>query len=84
MLLNTYNHHYTAVHFVFGIFCLCLGLGQFLCGLFFILSLIAINFIASLQQTLLFFVHFLESLLLFLDENVDEESEKFLISERSV
>ena len=68
-------------------FCLCLGLGQFmsyLCGLFFILSLIAINFIASLQQALLFFEHFLESLLLFLDENVDEESEKFLISERSV
>ena len=57
---------------------------SYLCGLFFILSLIAINFIASLQQTLLFLVHFLESLLLFLDENVDEESQKFLISERSV
>ena len=35
----------------------------------------AINYITSLKQTHLFFVHFLECLLLFLVNNVDEESE---------
>ena len=53
----------------------CLGLGLFmwcLCDLFFIFSLIfiAINLITSLKQ-----MHFLEYILLFLDDNVDEESE---------
>ena len=45
--------------------------------LFFILSLIfiAINYVTSLKQTYLFFVHVLECLLLFLDDNVDEESD---------
>ena len=49
---------------------------SYLCDLFFIFSLIfiAINHITSLKQTLLFFFHFLEYFLLFLDENVDEES----------
>ena len=41
----------------------------------FILGFIVINHITSLKQTKLFFVHFLEYLLLFLDDNVDEESE---------
>ena len=52
-------------------FCLCLSLGMFmsyLCDLLFIFSLIftAINHITSSRQTHLFFVHFLEYLLLFL------------------
>ena len=38
-------------------------------------TFIFINHITSLKQTDLFFVHFLEYLLLFLDSNVDEESE---------
>ena len=45
--------------------------------LFFIFSLIfiAINHITSFRQTYLFFVHFLEYLLLFLGDDVDEKSE---------
>ena len=59
---------------------LTLDLGLFmsyLCDLFFISSLIFIpvNHILSLKETQLIFVHFLEYLLLFLDDNVDEESE---------
>ena len=59
---------------------LTLDLGLFmsyLCDLFFISSLIfiTINHILSLKETQLIFVHFLEYLLLFLDDNVDEESE---------
>ena len=59
---------------------LCLGLSLSmwcLCDLFFIFNFIfiAINHILSLKQTHLFFAHFLEYLLLFLDDNVDEESE---------
>ena len=57
----------------------CLDLGLFmsyLLDLFFIFNLIfiTINHI-TLKQTRLFFVHFLEYLLIFLDDNVDEESE---------
>ena len=50
---------------------------SYLCDLFFISSLIfiPINHILSLKETQLIFVHFLEYLLLFLDDNVDEESE---------
>ena len=60
----------------------CLGLGllmPYICDLFFIFSLIVIviNHITSFKQTFLFFVHFLENLLLFVDDNVDEESEQF-------
>ena len=36
---------------------------------------IVLNHIISLKQMQLFFAHFLEYLLLFLDDNVDEESE---------
>ena len=59
---------------------LTLDLGLFmsyLCDLFFISSLIfiPINHILSLKETQLIFVHFLEYLLLFLDDSVDEESE---------
>ena len=44
--------------------------------LFFIFSLIfiAINSITSLKQMYLFHAHFLDYLLLFLDENLNEES----------
>ena len=60
--------------------CPCLDLCKFmsyLCDLLFILSLIFsfINHLTSLKQTHLFFVHFLECLVLFLVDNVDEESE---------
>ena len=62
--------------------CPCLGLGLLMphiCDLFFIFTLIVIviNHITSFKQTFLFFVHFLENLLLFVDDNVDEESEQF-------
>ena len=54
---------------------------SYLCDLLFIFSLIfiVINHITSFRQTHLFFVHFLEYILLFLDDNMDEESEKFQI-----
>ena len=49
---------------------------SYLRDLFFIFSLIFIfiNHITLFKQTCLFLVHFLEYLLLFLDDNVDEES----------
>ena len=58
----------------------CVGLDLFrsyFCDLFFIFSLIfvAINFIMSLKQVHLFFAHFLECLLLCLDDSTHEESE---------
>ena len=48
-----------------------------LCDLFFIFKIIftVINHITSFKQTYLFFEHFLEYLLLFLDDNMDEQSE---------
>ena len=58
--------------------CICLDLGLFVsCDLFFISSLIfiLINHITSFKQTYLFFVHFLEYLLSFLNDYVDEKSE---------
>ena len=60
--------------------CPWLGLGQFmsyLCDQFFISSLIfiVINHATSFKQTYFFLVHFLEDLLLFLDDNVDKQSE---------
>ena len=53
---------------------------SYLYDLLFIFSLIFIVIIhlTSLRQTHLLFVHFLEYLLLSLDDNVDEESELFL------
>ena len=58
--------------------CQCLGLGLFmsnLCDPFLIFSLIfiVINHTTSFKQMYLLFVHFLD-LLLFLNDNVDEES----------
>ena len=79
MLPNTYKHHYTDILYLVYM-CPCLGLGLFMsyfCDLFFISSLIfiAINHITSWKQAQLFSVHFLEYLRVFLDNNVDEESE---------
>ena len=57
--------------------CLCLGLFiSYLCVLFFIFSLtfIVINHITLLRQTHLFFVPFLEHILLFFDDNEDEKA----------
>ena len=69
--------------------CPCLGLGLFilyLWDLFFISSpiFIVINHIILLKQTNLFFVYFFKCLLLFLDDNMDEESEQFWNSKSSV
>ena len=60
----------------------CLGLGLFmsyLCGLFFIFSLIfiVINHITSFKQAYLILNIFLVYLLSFLDDSVDEESKQF-------
>ena len=52
---------------------------SYLYDLFFIFNLIfiVINHKTSFKQMYLFFVHVLEYLLLFLDDNVDEESKWF-------
>ena len=57
----------------------------YLCDLFFIfrLNFNAVNHITSLKHAILF-VHFLEYLLLFLDNKVDEESEQFSNCKNSV
>ena len=74
------------------IVCLCSGLGlgrfiSYLCDLLFIFSLIfiVINHITSFKQMYLFFVHFLEYFILFLDEddNTDLDSKKFSDSKSS-
>ena len=67
---------------------LCLDVGllmSYLNYLFFIFSLIFIvrYHITSFKQTYLFSVHFLEYLVLYLDDNVDRNSEKFSISRSS-
>ena len=59
--------------------CPCLGLDQFMsyiCDLLFIFILIfsVINHATSSKQTYLFFVHFLECLLLFFIDNMDEKA----------
>ena len=64
-------------HFVFSIF-------VFMSRFIFSLIFIVINHIISFKQTYLFPVLFLEHLLLFLDDKVDEESEKFSNSKSSV
>ena len=76
----TYKHHYTKRHIShIAYFGPCLGLGLFMSyigDLFFIFSLIfiTINSITPLKQAHLFYAHFLDYLLLFLYDNVDEES----------
>ena len=84
MLFRSYLIHITIIilrHILYlAYLCLCLGLGLFmsyLCDLFFIFSIafIVINHITSSKQTYLFFVYFLENLVLFLVDNEYEESE---------
>ena len=55
---------------------------SYLCDLLFIFNpiFIVINQITLFIQMHLFFAHILEYLLLFLDDNVDEESESFQIA----
>ena len=84
MLLTCCLIHITIImhrHILYIVYlCPCLGLGLFmsyLSGLFFIFNLvfIVIHHLTSFKQTYLFSVHFLEYLLLFLDDNVDGERE---------
>ena len=80
MLLNLYNNHYTEIHFIFSIFMSMsrsMSVYSYLCDLLFIFSLIfiAIDHITSFGQTYLVFCIFFRYLLLFLDNNMDEESE---------
>ena len=89
MLLNICNNHYTEAHFIFSIF-VSMSRSRsiyavYIYDLFFIFSLIfiVINHITSFKQTHLFFVHFLECLLLLLDDNVDEENKLFSNSKSS-
>ena len=78
MLLNTYNYHCTAAHFIFSIF---VSMSRPRSIYVFILSLILIiiNHITSLKQLHLLFVHFLKCLLLFLDDIVNENGHNFQI-----
>ena len=75
------------LHFVYLCPYLALGLlMSYLCDLFFIFSLISIgiNYITSLKNTHRAFVQFFKHLLLFLDDNVNEESERFSKSKSAV
>ena len=58
---------------------------SYLYDLFFISSLIfiVISHITSLKQTYLISVHFLEYLLLFMDDSMDEKSEQFSNCQKS-
>ena len=78
MLLNTYNHYYTDTHFIFSIFVsmsrpMSIYIVYFI-YFHFLPHFIVTDRVTSLKQTHLFFVIFLEYLL-FLDYDVDEESE---------
>ena len=79
VLLNTCNHQYIETHFIFSIFFTMSRPRPifYFCDILYILSLIfvVVNHITSLEQTHLYFVHFVEYLLLFLDDNVDKNSE---------
>ena len=77
MLLRYCLVHITVITLRHILYLIYLGPWLGLCDLFFIVSLsfIAINHITSLNRRNCFFVHSLEHHLLFLDDNVDEESE---------
>ena len=86
MLLRRCLKHISIIilrHILYLVYlCPCLGLGLFmsyLYDLFFSLIssliFIFINHMTSFKQTYLFFVHFLEYIPLFLNDNVDEERE---------
>ena len=76
MLLRFCLTHITIIILRHILYLVCLG-PYLLCDLFFIFSLIfiSVDHITSLKQTHLFFAYFLEYLVLFLDDNVDEENE---------
>ena len=93
MLLRCYLVHISIIilkqNLYLVYFCPYVSLGLFmsyLYGLFFIFSLIFIfiNYMTSIKQTQLVFAHFLEHLLIFLTNNVDEKSEQYSKSPRSV
>ena len=89
MLLNTYEHLHNETLFYLVYLSPCLDLCLFLpylWDLFFIFIFISImiNCIISWIQTHLIFCLFLEDLLLFLDDNVDEELEYFSNRKSSV
>ena len=80
MLLNTYNHHYTfyVLYLVFSIFESMYRPSPFMlymCDLFFIFSLIFIVINNLIKTDALVFIYFLEYLLLFLEDSLDDKSE---------
>ena len=78
MLLNTYNHHYTLYISYLVYLSPCVGLGPFMlyvCDLFFIFSLIFIAINNLIKTDALGYVYFLEYLLLFLEDILDDKSE---------
>ena len=92
ILLRCYLIHITIIilrHIHLVYLCPCLGLGLFtpyLCDVVFIFSLIfiVINQIISFKQTYLFFVQFLQYLLLDLDDNLNEKNQQFSNNKRIV
>ena len=78
MLLNTYNHHYTFYILYLVYLSPCIDLGPFMlymCDPFFIFSLIFIVINNLIKTDALVFVYFLEYLLLFLEDSLDDKSE---------
>ena len=76
-MLSTYKHYHNETLFIFTILCPFLDLGLFmsyLCDLFFLFFSIFINNLMNTDMPV-FLAYFLEYVLLFLDDNVDEEYE---------
>ena len=78
MFLNTYNHNYTFYILYLVYLSPCIGLGPlmlYMGDLFFIFSLIFIVINNLIKTDALVFVYFLEYLLLFLKDSLDDKSE---------
>ena len=76
MLLNTYNYTFYILYLVY--LSPCIGLGPimlYMTDLFFIFSLIFIVINNLIKTDALVFVYFLEYLLLFLKDSLDDKSE---------
>ena len=76
MLLNTYNYTFYILYLVY--LSPCIGLGPlmlYMGDLFFIFSLIFIVINNLIKTDALVFVYFLEYLLLFLKDSLDDKSE---------
>ena len=76
MLLNTYNYTFYILYLVY--LSPCIGLGPimlYMADLFFIFSLIFIVINNLIKTDALVFVYFLEYLLLFLEDSLDDKSE---------